>query len=160
MQSFRGQTRFIMGNVLMANANFPPSFSKSRGLQKPLLRWFGYSNVLGIPIPKTLVVIWTSPSHITSAIWVRVRVRVTWDAHITRVLGMGMPISLWHNTIKKKWYHYFSRLRFDKNLTSLRGVGGGGGILSGLPKALTRSWKLYTVSSFGHSFVPVGKFGS
>jgi len=145
----------------MANANFSLSFSKSWGLQKPLLHWFGYPNVLGIPIPKTLVVIWTSPSHITLAIHfllVRVRVRVTWDAHITRVLGMGMPISLWHNTITKKWYHYFSRLRFDKNSTSLRGVGGG--ILTGLPKALTRSWKLYTVSSFGHSFVPVGKFGS
>ena len=34
-----------------------------------------------------------SPSHITLAIWVRVRVTV--DTHITRVLGMGMPISLW-----------------------------------------------------------------
>ena len=43
---------------------------------------------MGIPISKTLV-IWASPSHITLAI----RVRVTGDAHITRVLGMGMPIS-------------------------------------------------------------------
>ena len=42
---------------------------------------------MGIPIPKTLV-IWASPSHITLAIWVRVR--VTGDAHITRGLGMGM----------------------------------------------------------------------
>ena len=34
--------------------------------------------------------IWVSPSHITLAIWVRVSisVRVTGDAHITRVLGM------------------------------------------------------------------------
>ena len=34
--------------------------------------------------------IWVSPSHITLAIWVRVSVsvRVTRDAHITRVLGM------------------------------------------------------------------------
>ena len=47
----------------------------------------GIPLVLGIPIPKTLV-IWTSPSHITLAIWVRVW--VTGDAHITRVLGMGM----------------------------------------------------------------------
>ena len=31
--------------------------------------------------------IWASPSHITSAIGIR----VTGDAHITRVLGMGMP---------------------------------------------------------------------
>ena len=44
---------------------------------------------MGIPIPKTLV-IWASPSHITLAIWVRVRVRVTGDAHIARILGMGM----------------------------------------------------------------------
>ena len=33
--------------------------------------------------------IWASPSHITLAILVRVG--VTGDAHITRVLGMGMP---------------------------------------------------------------------
>ena len=46
-----------------------------------------YHSDMGIPIPKTLV-IWTFPSHITLAIWVRVR--VTGDAHITRVLGMGM----------------------------------------------------------------------
>ena len=57
------------------------------------------ASVLGIPIPKTLV-IWASPSHITLAFWVRVRVRG--DPHIIRVLGMGMPktrgcplISLW-----------------------------------------------------------------
>ena len=34
---------------------------------------------------------WASPSLITLAIWVRVGVRVTRDAHITRVLGMVMP---------------------------------------------------------------------
>ena len=46
-------------------------------------------------IPKTLV-IWASSSHITLAIWVtvRIRVRVTRDAHITRIWVMGMPISL------------------------------------------------------------------
>ena len=33
-----------------------------------------------------------SPSHITFAMWIRVR--VTGDAHITRVLGRGMSISL------------------------------------------------------------------
>ena len=32
--------------------------------------------------------IWTSPSDITLAMWVRVRVRITGDAHITRVMGM------------------------------------------------------------------------
>ena len=46
-------------------------------------------------IPKTLV-IWASSSHITLAIWVtvRIRVRVTRDAHITRIWVIGMPISL------------------------------------------------------------------
>ena len=33
--------------------------------------------------------IWASPSHITLAFWIRVR--VTENAHITRVLGMRMP---------------------------------------------------------------------
>ena len=37
---------------------------------------------------KTLV-IWASLSHITLAFWIRVR--VTGDAYITRVLGMRMP---------------------------------------------------------------------
>ena len=36
---------------------------------------------------------WASASQITLVIWVRVR--VTGDANITRVLGMGMPISTW-----------------------------------------------------------------
>ena len=43
---------------------------------------------MGIPIPKT-VVIWVFPSHITFAIWVRVKVRVTGDVHST--WGKGMP---------------------------------------------------------------------
>ena len=50
----------------------------------------GERRVLGMPIPKTLV-IWAYRSHIALAIWVRIRLRVTGDAHITRVLGMGMP---------------------------------------------------------------------
>ena len=50
----------------------------------------GESYVLGIPIPKTLV-IWAFASHTTLAIWVRVKVKVyTRNAHITRVLGMGI----------------------------------------------------------------------
>ena len=53
----------------------------------------GESHVLGIPISKTQV-IWAFPSHTTLAIWVRVKVKVyTGNAHITRVLGMGMPIT-------------------------------------------------------------------
>ena len=42
---------------------------------------------MGISIPKTQV-IWPSPSHFSLVIGVRVR--VTGDAHITRVLEMGM----------------------------------------------------------------------
>ena len=38
-----------------------------------------------------------SQSHIRLAIWVRVR--VTGDAHITRVLGMEVPISLLHPSL-------------------------------------------------------------
>lgn len=34
--------------------------------------------------------IWASPFHIILAIWVRIRVRVTGNARITTVLGMGM----------------------------------------------------------------------
>ena len=55
-----------------------------------MLQRYRHPRVLGIPIPQTLL-IWVSPPHITLAIWVRLRVRVTGDAHITRVLGMGMP---------------------------------------------------------------------
>ena len=49
-----------------------------------LLQGYAHPCALGILIPKTLV-IWASPSRITLAILVRVRVRVTGDAHITRV---------------------------------------------------------------------------
>ena len=56
---------------------------------------------MGIPIPKTLV-IWASPSHLILAIMVR----VTGDAHITRVLGMGMPTSLW----QRPGFHKFRAL--------------------------------------------------
>ena len=44
-----------------------------------------------------VTVIRAYPSHITLAIWVT----VTGDAHITRVLGMGMPISLLHPSLTK-----------------------------------------------------------
>ena len=50
-------------------------------------KWKGRCHsVMGIPIPKILV-IWASTSHITLAIWVR----VTGDAHITRVWEWGCP---------------------------------------------------------------------
>ena len=65
---------------------------------KALLQWSGHLRVLGFPIPKPLL-IWVSPSHITLAIWVGVKVRVTGDAHVTRVLRTGVPIciSLWQH---------------------------------------------------------------
>ena len=39
-----------------------------------------------------------SPSHITLVIWFR----VTGDTHITRFLGMGLPISLLHPSLKNR----------------------------------------------------------
>ena len=62
------------------------SFTGSSPSRPPLSRknpsqWHGHPRVLGIPIPKARV-IWASPSQITLAIWVRVRIRVTGDAHI------------------------------------------------------------------------------
>ena len=58
-----------------------------------------------MPHSQTLV-IWAYHSHITLAIWVRVR--VTGDARITRVLGngdaqnAGMPILLWQHHFKNE----------------------------------------------------------
>ena len=54
----------------------------------PMSHWYGNTRVLGLPIPKTLV-IWASPvtlnlTQIAKVIW-------EGDADITRVLGMGMP---------------------------------------------------------------------
>ena len=54
----------------------------------PLLQWYGHQRVLGIPIPKTLVIraspVTLTLTQIAKVIWER-------DAYITRVLGMGMP---------------------------------------------------------------------
>ena len=49
---------------------------------------YGHPSILSIPIPKTRV-IRASPSHITLAIWVRVRVGVTGDAHTSLPVGFG-----------------------------------------------------------------------
>ena len=68
------------------------------------LQWYGHPHVLSIPIPKTLV-IWASPSHTALAIWVRVR--VTGDAHITRGLGMGVPISVWQR-FRGEWFMIYT----------------------------------------------------
>ena len=51
----------------------------------PVLQWYGH------PHSKTLVRIWASPSHITLAI--RVTVRVTGDAHIVIVPAQSIPVS-------------------------------------------------------------------
>ena len=57
---------------------------------------------MGIPIPKTLVKC-ASPVTLTQI------AKVIWevDAHITRILGMAMPITLWHRPShflsKKTW---------------------------------------------------------
>ena len=48
----------------------------------------GHPRVLGIPIPKTLM-IWASP--LTLTLTQNAKVILEGDAHITRVLGMGMP---------------------------------------------------------------------
>ena len=74
------------------NGIFPDFASRERRGLRGSSAWeamvFATVSDMGIPISKTLV-IWAPPSHITLAI----RVRITGDAHITRVLGMGMPIS-------------------------------------------------------------------
>ena len=57
-------------------------------LGRPVSQWYGHLRVLGIPIPKTLV-IWASPVTLTLTQIAKVIWEV--DAHITRVLGMGMP---------------------------------------------------------------------
>ena len=51
-------------------------------------QWYGHPRALAIPISKTLV-IWTFPVTLT----LTQIAKVIWegDAHITRVLGMGMP---------------------------------------------------------------------
>ena len=54
-------------------------------------------SVMGIPIPKPLVK-WTFPSLITLAIWVRVRVKVTVDAHIT----VTPPLQKWQREWSRK----------------------------------------------------------
>ena len=81
----------------------------------PVSQWYGHPRVLGIPIPKTLV-IWTSPSHITLAIWVTVR--VTGDAHIKGfgngdAQNAGMPISLWHRHFRNM--RKLGRVNFRKD---------------------------------------------
>ena len=67
--------------VWMRGGESPPSaweatevFGKVNSVA--MLQWYGHPCVLGITIPKTLV-IWASPSHITLAIWIRVGIRVT-----------------------------------------------------------------------------------
>ena len=55
----------------------------------PLSQWYGHPRVLGILIVKT-------PCDMASSVTLTQIAKVLWegDAHITRGLGMGMPISL------------------------------------------------------------------
>ena len=55
-----------------------------------LSQWYGYPLVLGIPIPKTLV-IWASPVTLTLTLTQVAKVIWKGDARITRILGMRMP---------------------------------------------------------------------
>ena len=60
----------------------------------------------GLPISQTLV-IWVSPSHITLAIWVRVKVRVTGDAHIKGFWERGYPYA-YHRDSTRKYMPFLS----------------------------------------------------
>ena len=55
-----------------------------------LPQWYGYPRVLSIPILKTLV-IWISSVTLTLTLTQIAKVVQEGDAHITRVLGMGLP---------------------------------------------------------------------
>ena len=59
--------------------------ARYRACLVPVLQWYGH------PHSNTLVRIWASPSHITLAIWFRVRVAV--DAHIVIVPAQSIPVS-------------------------------------------------------------------
>ena len=59
--------------------------ARYRACLVPVLQWYGH------PHSKTLVRIWASPSHITLTI--RVRVRVTGDAHILIVPAQSIAVS-------------------------------------------------------------------
>ena len=55
----------------------------------PLSQWYGLPPVVGILIPKALV-IWASPATLTLTLTQIAKVIWEGDTHITRVLGMGM----------------------------------------------------------------------
>ena len=84
----------ILKTGLLSSAP-PPRFSKV-----PVLQWYGHPRVLGIPIlfsvlpgfrgSQTLV-IWASPVTLTLSLTQIGKVIWEENAHITRVLGMGMP---------------------------------------------------------------------
>ena len=88
------------------------TFSREKGSPAVFNSDTGIPAFWASPLPKPLL-IWASPSHITLAIWVRVR--VTGDAHITSVLVMGMPISLWHRSVYELiWRNETRRLNVIK----------------------------------------------
>ena len=83
-QGFTTDIKILSFGLLIFYGTLREELGNSQHFWIPLSQWYEHPRVLSI-----LIVIWASPSHITLAIWVRVR--VTGDAHITRVLGMGMP---------------------------------------------------------------------
>ena len=73
---------------LFHRSGFSGYVKKSWKILFPWSQWYGHPRVLGISIPKTLV-IWVSPVTLT----LTQIAKVIWegDAHITRVLGIGIP---------------------------------------------------------------------
>ena len=62
---------------------------KAAELLLSMSQWYGHPYVLGVPIPKTLL-IWASPGNLTRTLTQIARVIWEGDAHVTRVLGMEM----------------------------------------------------------------------
>ena len=81
---------------LLSSARILKTGSLSRGpcvSKVPLSQWYGHPRFLSIPIPETLL-IWTSPVTLTLTLTQIAKVIWEGNTHITRVLGMGMPMSL------------------------------------------------------------------
>ena len=88
-------------NEVLAQSTKSPSWTRRRrgamekrpgdkvaSFSATVLQWYGHPRVLGIPIPKTLV-IWVSPLALT--LTQIAKVISEGDVLITRVLEMGMP---------------------------------------------------------------------
>ena len=76
-------------SALLKRAETTATQEKATELLLSMSQWYGHPRVLGVPIPKTLL-IWASPGNLTRTITQIVRVIWEGDAHVTRVLGMEM----------------------------------------------------------------------